>query len=138
MNKISEKVDLSKKILDIDINSEALNALKADMNQAITNVIRQVYDEKFESGEVTVKLNIEILTAYEKYAGVNEIGEKTQEEYKYRKPVIEHKISTVLKKQYKAEGIFDEKRDIQYVGGRFVAVPIKEAQTSLFDSEEDY
>ena len=137
MNKISEKVDLSKETLDIDINSDLFNGLKSDMNEAITNVLLQVYEGKFEAGEVTVKLNIEIQTDYEAYAGVSEIGEKTKEKYKYRKPIFEHKVSVSLKKQFKTEGIFDEKRDIQILNGKFVAVPIKEAQISLFEKSEE-
>ncbi|WP_346888317.1 hypothetical protein [Clostridium sp. UBA1056] len=133
MNKISEKLDLSRKVLDIDIESPVFNCMLHDLNMEIERVIKQVYDEKFEGGEITLKLSIEIPNGYETIPKTDEFGEMINETYKYRKPVFEHKVTTTLKKQYKNEGIFNEKRDIQFKDGKFIAVPIKRSQMHIDD-----
>lgn len=133
MNKISEKLDLSRMVLDIDIESEVFKCMLHDLDMEVQRVIKQVYDERFESGEITLKLNIEIPNSYETVPKNDENGEMINETYKYRKPVFEHKVTTTLKKQYKNEGIFDEKRDIQFKDGKFIAVPIKRCQMHIDD-----
>ncbi|ERI94206.1 hypothetical protein HMPREF1982_01218 [Clostridiales bacterium oral taxon 876 str. F0540] len=60
MYKIGEKVDLSKKVLEIDIESEVFNCLKQDLNKEIQRCIKKVYNQEFESGEISVKLAIKI------------------------------------------------------------------------------
>lgn len=135
MYKIDEKVDLSKKVLDIDIESEVFNCLKQDLNKEIQRCIFKVFNEAFESEEITVKLGIEIPEAYKSFPKTDEFGEKINETFKYRKPNFEHKVTSTLKKQYKQEGFYSEERDVQYDGKKFVAISIKEAQTNMFDKE---
>jgi len=133
MNKIYEHMDLSKIVLDIDIDSEVFNALRSDLNKEVQRCIKEVFNEEFESGEITLKLNIEIPTGVETIPKKNEFDEMVNETFTYKKPKFEHKITTTLKKQYKQEGVFTEKRDIQLIGGVYVAVPIKEAQMNIDD-----
>lgn len=134
MQKIDEKIDLSKKVLEININSEIFAGMLNDINMEIQRCIRNVYDEKFEAGEISLKINIALPTAYETFPSEDEFtGEKMTKSYKYRKPAFEHKITTVLKKQYKNDGNYSDKRDVQFVDGKFVAIPIKEAQMSIDD-----
>lgn len=133
MYKVDEKVDLSKKVLGIDINSEAFQCMLKDMNSEIQRCILNVFDEKFEAGEITLKLNIELPKAYENFPSVDIEGEPTVKTFKYRKPVFDHKITTTLKKQYKRDGGYTDKRDIQLKDGKFIAVPIKEAQMNIDD-----
>lgn len=133
MYKIDEKLDLSKKVLDININSEVFSGMLQDVNAEILRCITDVYDEKFEAGEITLKLNICLPNDYEEFPTVDEYGEEVIKTFKYRKPVFEHKVTTTLKKQYKRDGGYSDKRDIQFKDGKFVAVPIKEAQMSIED-----
>lgn len=133
MFKVNEKVDLSKKVLDIDIESPVFSEMLDNLNNEILRTIQKVYDKEFESGEISLKLTIELPNAYENFPSVDEYGEQAVKTFKYRKPEFEHKVTTTLKKQYKRDGIFSDKRDIQFKDGRFVAVPIKEAQISIDD-----
>lgn len=133
MHKIDEKIDLSKKVLEIDIESAIFKGMLTDVNNEVLRCIRDVFDQKFEAGEITLKLNISLPTAYEEFPSVDEYGEEVVKSYKYRKPLFEHKVTTVLKKQYKTDGGYTDKRDIQFLDGKFVAVPIKEAQMSIDD-----
>ncbi|EPY6430841.1 hypothetical protein [Clostridium sporogenes] len=133
MQKVNERIDLSKKVLDIDIESPVFYAMLNDVNKEVQRCIKKVYDEEFESGEISLKLNISIPEAFKVIPKTNEFGELINETYKYRKPVFEHKITSTLKKQFKQEGIYEEERDVKFEDGKFIAVPIKDLQISIED-----
>lgn len=134
MNKISEKLDLSRMVLDIDIESPIFDEMRGALDKQIQKVIQLVYDGNFQSGEVSLKLNIELPTHYKTMPEVDsETGEMIEREYKYKRPVFEHKLTTTLKKQFKDEGAYSDERDVQLIDGHFIAVPFKKNQISLFD-----
>lgn len=134
MNKISEKLDLSRKVLEIDIESPIFDEMRGALDKQIQKVIQLVYDGNFQSGEVSLKLNIELPTHYKTMPEVDsETGEMIEREYKYKRPVFEHKLTTTLKKQFKDEGSYSDERDVQLIDGHFIAVPFKKNQISLFD-----
>jgi hypothetical protein len=134
MQKISENLDLSKKVLEIDIKSEIFNCMMQDINEEIQRCVRDVFDEKFESGEISLKLSIKIPNAFEIIPRTDELtGELVNDTYRYRRPDFEHNITTTLKKQYKQEGSYTDRRDVQFEDGKFIAVPIKQAQISMFE-----
>lgn len=83
-----------------------------------------------------MKLNIEIPTGVETIPRKDEFGDMVNDTFTYKKPKFEHKITTTLKKQYKQEGIYTEKRDIQLIDGVYVAVPIKNAQMCIADLQD--
>ncbi|NOH14845.1 hypothetical protein [Clostridium cochlearium] len=131
--KIYEEVDISKKVLKIDIESPVFNAMLNDTNKEIQRCIKKVYDEEFESGEITIKLNISIPETVKIIPKVNEFGELINETYEYRRPVFKHNITSTLKKQFKQEGIYTEEKDVKYEDGEFIVVPIKDPQMSIDD-----
>lgn len=133
MIKIDEKLDLSKKILEIDIESPIFNSMLHDLNLEIKRVIEKVYDEEFETGEISMKLKLNIKDEYKEYPKENAFGELFNETYKYRRPYFEHQVSTTLKKQYKQEGVYTEEKEVKFEDGQYYVVPILEPQTSLFD-----
>lgn len=133
MYKVDEKSDFSKKVLEISIESEIFSGMLKDINSEIQRCILHVYDEKFEAGEITLKLTIEIPEAYENFTYIDEYGEEIIETFKYRKPAFGHKVTTTLKKQYKCDGSYSDKRDIQFKDGKFIAIPIKDPQMSIDD-----
>jgi len=136
MVKVSENVDLSKKVLDIDIESAIFNGMLFDLNSEILRCIQRVFNEEFEGGEIALKLNIELPTAYESFKRTDETtGEVLEDTFKYRKPFFEHKITTTLKKQFKKDGQYTDRREVQYDGEKFIAVPVKEAQLSMFEQQ---
>ncbi len=135
MNKISEKLDLSRKILDIDVESPIFDEMRGVLDKQIQKVIQLVYDGNFQSGEISLKLNLELPTHYKTIPEVDsETGEMVEREYKYKRPVFEHKLTTTLKKQFKDEGSYSNERDVQLIDGHFIAVPFKKNQISLFDN----
>lgn len=135
MIKIDEKVDLSNKILEIDIESPIFNTMLHDLNLEIKRVIDKVFDEEFEIGEISLKLKLSINEDYKTYPKDDGYGGFTEETYKYRKPYFEHQVSTTLKKQYKQEGAYTEEKEVKFEDEQYYVVPIIEPQTSLFDRE---
>ena len=138
MQKVSEKVDLSKKVLEIDIQSPIFNCMLHDLNREIQRVVNKVYEEEFEAGEINVKLVLTIPSAYMTFSKKNEFGETVNENYLFRKPCFEHKVTTTLKKQYKQEGLYTEDKEVKFEDGQYIVVPIIApiSQLELFDEEE--
>lgn len=135
MLKIDEKVDMSKKVLEIDIESPIFNSMLHDLNLEIKRVIEKVYDEEFEGGEISLKLKLNIKDEFKEYPRENEFGEVINETYKYRKPYFEHAVATTLKKQYKQEGLYSEEKEVKYIDGEYIVVPLREPQLNMFDKE---
>lgn len=131
MQKVDERIDLSKRVLEIDIDSPVFNCLLKDLNSEIQRCVKKVYEEEFEVGEITIKLSIEIPEAYKTIPRVDEFGEIINDTYRYRQPRFEHKVTSTLKKQYRQEGIYQEERDVKFEDGKFVAVPIKDPQVRI-------
>jgi len=107
MRKISELVDLSKKVLDIDIESPVFNAMLNDLDEEIQRVVRSVYNGEFASGEISLKLDLKIRDAYKEIPREDVYGNMINEKYEYKKPNFEHKITSTLKKQYNQKGCYD-------------------------------
>ncbi|MBS4538192.1 hypothetical protein GOQ27_06940 [Clostridium sp. D2Q-11] len=135
MDLIREKTDISKKVLEIDIDSPIFEDMLENLNREILRVVEKVYEEEFEAGEITVKLALTIPTSYKDYPAKNEFGEMVNKTFSFRKPHFEHKITTNLKKQFKQEGLYTEEKEVVFKDGKFVAMPIQEPQTSLFDNK---
>lgn len=136
MIKISENVDLSKKVLEIDIQSPIFACMLNDLNSEIVRVIDKVYKGEFEGGEVNLKLGLTIDNGYKEFPRENEYGETIYDTYKYKKPNFEHNVTTTLKKQYKQKGSYTEEKEVVYEDGQYMVKPIEEPQMNLFEMED--
>lgn len=137
MQKVSEKVDLSNKVLELDIYSPIFKIMLHDLNLEMKRAIDKVFERDFEGGEITLKLKIEIPDGYKEYPKTDRYGNTTTERYVYRRPRFEHTVTTTLKKQYKQEGVYAEERDIKFVDGQYIACPIQDPQMSVFDEYQE-
>lgn len=135
MIKINENVDLSKRVLTIDIDSPVFSSMLSDLNGEIQRVIKKVFENEFESGEINLKLNIEIPESYKSYARTNDDGDLVNDTYKYKKPDFQHKVTTTLKKKYEQKGCFTGEREVIFLDGEFVARPLMQEQMTLEDYE---
>lgn len=116
---------------EININSPVFVIMLDQLNTEIRRVLEKVHDKEFSAGEISLKLNIELLSDVEYFP--TEDGEE-EERYTFTKPYFEHKITTNLKQQYKREGIYLSNEDELVVEeDRFMIVPLKHAQASIFD-----
>ena len=135
MIRVSENVDLSKQVLTIDIDSPVFASMLGDLNGEIQRVIKKVFNEEFESGEINLKLNIEIPESYKSYARTNDDGELVNDTYKYKKPDFQHKVTSTLKKKYEQKGSFTGEREVIFLDGEFLARPLMQEQMMLEDYE---
>ena len=71
----------------LDLSSETFKDLMMNLNVNVWNVLKRVHDGDFESGEVTLKLNISMVSKKEY---------EDSEEY-YKSPNFDYKISRTLK-----------------------------------------
>lgn len=136
MIKVSENIDLSKKVLEIDIQSPIFEGMLKDLNKEIVRVIDKVYKSEFEEGEVNLKLSLTIDEAYKRFPKENDYGETVYETYEYKKPNFEHNVTTTLKKQYKQKGRYTEEKEVVYEDGQYMVKPIEEPQMNLFEMED--
>jgi hypothetical protein len=131
--KIDENIDLSKRVLGIDIDSPVFLCLLQDIDKEIQRCIKKVFEGEFESGEISVKLNIEIPETYKSFPRTNLDGDLINDTYKYRKPDFQHKVTSTLKKKYEQKGGFTGEREVVFEDGEFVARPINREQMTLED-----
>jgi len=138
MRKISEKVDLSKKVLDIDIESPVFNAMLNDLDEEIQRVVKSVYEGKFASGEISLKLDLKIRDAYKEIPRDDGLGNIINEKYEYKKPNFEHKITSTLKKQYNSKGCYDENKEVVWdeIEEKFVVQPLMDPQLRFYELEK--
>ncbi|MBV4446646.1 hypothetical protein KM799_08525 [Clostridium tyrobutyricum] len=134
MKKINEKVNFSKQVLGVNIDSPIFQDMINDLNKQIVNVVKQVYDEKFESGDIALKLTLSVPTLTKRFPAENDMGEPTVEKYEYKALQFDHKITTTLKKVDKEDGeYFGEKELKKDDLGNFIESPIEDPQLSMFD-----
>lgn len=137
MNKISEKLDLSKKVLDINIDSPVFEDMLENLDTEIQRVVKSVYENEFAEGEINLKLNLKIKTDTEEFATTDEYGDVVNETYRYRKPDFEHKVTTVMKKTYSQKGSYSPKREVIWdeKEEKYVAKPLINPQISFLEVE---
>lgn len=135
MRKISALIDLSKSVLDIDIESPVFNSMLNDLNEEIQRVVKNVYEGKFASGEISLKLELKIRDAYKEIPREDLYGNMINDKYEYKKPNFEHKITSTLKKQYKQEGCYDENKEVVWneLEGKFVVQPLMDPQIKFYE-----
>lgn len=137
MRKVDEKVDLSKKVLDIQIDSPIFEQMLNELNAEIGRSIKKVYDNDFVGGDVTLKISLEVPESYKNFPCTDPVtGELINRTYMYRQLRFKYKVTNVLKKQFVQEGEFMEERELkEQADGSFVAVPLDNPQLSMLDEE---
>lgn len=127
---------LKTKALEIDISSPIFLTMLNDLNMEIKRVLEKVYDESFSQGEISLKLKLTINDDYKEYPVENIFtGEINTESYRYRRPYFEHQVASTLKKQYKQEGFYTEEKEVICDDGRYLVIPLREPQISMFEEE---
>lgn len=133
MQQISEKTDLSKMTLSVDVNSPIFGEMLSLLDSHIKRVIKKSYDGEFAGGDINIKLSLGVVNKYKTFL-VEENGQPTQKEYMYKALDFKDTITTTLKKVDKDEYSYLGDKEIkQDDSGEFVEVPIKNPQISMFD-----
>lgn len=129
--------DKSNAALDIRIESPIFEGMMSALNIKLNRCVKEIYDEKFESGEITLKLKVGAEEVCQTYPAVTESGEMGTKAMYYRKPVFEHDVSLTLKKTEKASGWFKENRELVLEDGVFKAVRVERPQISIEDLQKE-
>ncbi|EOR20413.1 hypothetical protein A500_17300 [Clostridium sartagoforme AAU1] len=122
----------------ININSPVFKCLLNDIDEEIKRCLGHVIGNSFEGAEINVKLIIDIPETEREVPMVDEDGEITCRIYKYRKPNIQHKVTSTLKKQYKRQGCYTENKAVVERDGEYLAVAIEEEEPLLLVGDKNF
>lgn len=134
-DKIKE-ANLNKQDLEISIYSPMFAGVVQGIDKRIKSCMAQVNDEEFESGRIT--LTLDIMTE-EKENPEPRIGADNQTTMRpYKAPHIKSNIALKLvrKDQDKEDKTFDM-HEIVVEDGKYIAKQVKQAQVSLEDMQTD-
>lgn len=126
-------MDTRNQVLEVNINSPIFRAMLDDTNKEIRRVLNDVYQEKFDGGEITIKLKLGVREATEELPTVNSDGEMDTEDYSYRYLRVDHTVTSTLKKSYKQEGYYCEPKELEYTGTEFIVKPLPKNQIGFFE-----
>lgn len=134
MRKVSEREDLSRKVLEVDIDSPVFQSMLDKLNEQMIEVIKKVYNEEFESGDISLKLTLSVPLLTKRFPVENEIGEPIVKTYEYKALQFKHNITTTLKKVDKEDGSYYGEKELQKDDyGNFIEKPIEDPQLSMFE-----
>ncbi|WP_234121162.1 hypothetical protein [Clostridium hydrogenum] len=136
MRQISEREDLSRAVLNVDLNSPIFKPMLEELNVAMIEVLKKAYNGEFESGDISLKITLAVPTVTKKFpVEGSELGEHpVVKTYEYKALNFKHNITKTLKKVDKVDGeYFGEKELKKDDTGDFVEVPIENPQISIFD-----
>ena len=118
---------------ELKLDSPAFEALRKDLDNSIAGVLRQLHDGNFASGDISVKINLELVDSSEEFAvGFDDDGNPTSKKYEYKKPSFEHQVTIMLKKREITKGTYHPNAmEIKQMGEEFVVSEVTKAQLSL-------
>lgn len=122
-----------KDIYEINIDSPIFKTMLHALDTEIKRVVESVYENEFESGDITLKLSLSFPEDSKEFPKGDELGFGDSEKYYFRKPYFKHTVSTSLKKQYKDEGAYTEDREVKLIDDEYLLVPVTEPQMNLLD-----
>lgn len=108
------------------------------LDKELQRVLINVYEGKFESGDVKLSLKVEINEAILEIPTTdNDTGEIVTKPKCYRKPKFEYKTNSTLNKKHEIKGEYDERREIVFEDERFIARSLYEPQVKFNVIEDD-
>lgn len=123
--------------LEFNLDNPALSSAKNCLDGAICQCLRELYKGKFESGVITLKLNIELIDD-EEINTVTSDKHSKEKSYKYKRPAVKYRTSLSFKDQRRVDGEYmPESVEVKLINNRFVLAEVRGAQLSLSDTEND-
>lgn len=134
MKEISENVDLSREVLNVDIDSPVFKPMLDNLNGKIIETVKKVYNEEFESGDISLKITLTVPTETKKFPVETLPGEHpTVKTYQYKVLQFKHNITSTLKKVDKDEGNYWGDKELKEDDGKLIEVPVEDPQIGMFD-----
>ncbi|WP_085829376.1 hypothetical protein [Clostridium massiliodielmoense] len=136
MQEIRERKDLSKQVLAVDITSPIFQSMVDTLNEKIIDVIKNVYNEEFESGDISLKITLSVPETIKEVPTDNGLGELVVKSYKYKALQFKHNITSTLKKVDKDEDYYYGEKELKEDDeGNFIEQPIRNPQMCIDDLE---
>lgn len=126
------------KIPSINFESEIFYSTRNSLNFAIKSILEKCYSREFESGDVTIKINISVLDDYVELPAEDETGEISSALYEYRRPAFKSSIGTSLKKTSKREECYFPNAELKKVDDDFALFELPKAQIELQDLYSEF
>ena len=127
---MNQKNDLS-----LSLSGDAFSALRSDFDQVLRSTLAGMIDTDQDTAEVSMKVKI---TLTEDSAPDYSVagGQHTRE---ITKPKFEHTVTAVIQRKEKKTGTFSGEYELvlDRETGKYVARPIDNGQTTLFDDDGD-
>lgn len=122
---------MSKSEYQINSKSEILEGMHNDLNKSLSKVVREIYDENFTSGEISIKLKLNMADRFVEVIKQDSDGDRTIDNEPYRTLVIKHSVSHKLEDKDKLEGLYDEPKQIVYEDKQFKLKAVKNGQIQM-------
>lgn len=128
----------TRKEFKIDFNDEMFEECRRQINKKVLLCMRELAAGNYDGGSIAVGLKIKVEDAVH-FIPVRDQFTKTvrQEEYQYRKPVVEYKTTLKLENKFEDKGEITGERELDERAGEFYAVKIDDGQLSM-DSLNGY
>ena len=121
--------------LSLSLSGDAFSALRSDFDQVLRSTLAGMIDTDQDTAEVSMKVKI---TLTEDSAPDYSVagGRQTRE---ITKPKFEHTVTAVIQRKEKKTGTFSGEYELvlDRETGKYVARPIDNGQTTLFDDDKD-
>lgn len=122
----------------LNIYSPIFKDMLEQLDKELQRVLINVYEGKFESGDVKLSLKVEINEAILEIPTTdNDTGEIVTKPKCYRKPKFEYKTNSTLNKKHEIKGEYDERREIVFEDERFIARSLYDPQVKFNVIEGD-
>ena len=122
MGNLYNQMDEHLSEIPLNIYSPVFKDMMEQLDRELENVLKNVYEGKFESGDIKLSLNVEIVDAIsDLHYEDKETGEIITKEIAYKKPRFKYNTASTLKKKHEVKGEYDEKREIALEDDGFIA-----------------
>lgn len=121
--------------LSLSLSGDAFASLRSDFDQVLRSTIAGMIDTEQDTAEVSTKVKITLTeSSAPDYTVAG--GQQTRE---ITKPKFEHTVTAVIQRKEKKTGTFSGEYELvlDRETGKYVARPIDNGQTTLFDDDDD-
>lgn len=121
--------------IELKMSSTVFGGLNEQIDETITECLKEIQKGNFASGTITVKIGIGIVEDVEVFPVMVGTVKAREETYHYQRPLISYKTDLSLKKSIKNSGKYSEtSNELKKEDDIFLLVTVQKAQMSLDDT----
>ena len=117
---------------EINLQSDAFEGMRNNLDLAIHEVISKIFNEEFESGDIALKLTIEIPKVATMIPTANPVtGEIEAKPYDFLRPSFKFAVTTTLQQKYKSEGLYAPDKELVADDDEYYIVSLPKTQMTM-------